>query len=66
MFSLTASFCRDLWREQYGHKGHMLAHSDVIAGRPREAQPEELCSIMAHYRDEQVRSSVCVRMCVYE
>lgn len=38
----------------------MLAHSDVIAGRPREAQPEELCSIMAHYREEKERSSVCV------
>lgn len=39
----------------------MLAHSDVIAGRPREAQPEELCSIMAHYREEKERSSVCER-----
>jgi len=39
----------------------MLAHSDVIAGRPREAQPEELCSIMAHYREEQ--ECVCEMVC---
>lgn len=40
----------------------MLAHSHVIAGRPREAQPEKLRSIMAHYRQEQEKSAVCVLM----
>lgn len=42
----------------------MLAHSDVIAGRPVEAQPNKLCSITAHYGKEQESSSLCVRVCV--
>ena len=44
----------------------MLAHSDVIAGRPGEAQPKELCSITAHYREERSTVCVCVCMCVSE
>lgn len=44
----------------------MLAHSDVIAGRPGEAQSKELRSIMVHYREEQERSTVSVseQVCV--
>lgn len=42
-----------------------MAHSHVIAGRPSEAQPEELCSITAHYEEEpKKRSIVCVCVCV--
>lgn len=38
----------------------MLAHSDVMAGKPGEAQPKEPLSIMAHHN---IHRSVHVRIC---
>lgn len=44
----------------------MLAHSNVIAGRPGEAKPKELRSIMAHYRKEHERGAVHICVCESE